>query len=78
MSVKPYDAFEIDRLVKYYRNIPNFPKTSQELYLDDAAMMAGLYIDPISNLEDRFRNIFVFSEYKKTSRYQTSPNDWRS
>ncbi|EPF94497.1 hypothetical protein GCM10025882_03090 [Acinetobacter gyllenbergii] len=65
MSVKPYDAFEIDRLVKYYRNIPNFPKTSQELYLDDAAMMAGLYIDPISNLEDRFRDIFVFSEYKK-------------
>ncbi|WP_436899260.1 hypothetical protein [Acinetobacter gyllenbergii] len=65
MSVKPYNAFEIDKLVKYYRNIPNFPKTYQELYLDDAAMMASLYIDPISNLEDMFRHIFVFSKYKK-------------
>ncbi|USA52604.1 hypothetical protein NDN13_14180 [Acinetobacter sp. C32I] len=66
MSVKPYNAFEIDKLVKYYRNIPNFPKTYQELYLDDAAMMASLYIDPISNLEDLFRHIFVFSKYKKS------------
>ena len=65
MSVKPYNAFEINKLVKYYRNIPDLPKTSQALYLDDSAMMAGLYINSISNLEDFFRHIFVFSEYKK-------------
>ena len=77
MSVKPYNAFEINKLVKYYRNIPDLPKTSQALYLDDSAMMAGLYINSISNLEDFFRHIFVFSEYKKQIDIKQAQIQWR-